>query len=402
MYKKELFQLPTILDKLPSTVEECHHLIRYLLQTTIPELFRRVEKLEIENNILKERLNNNSSNSSLPPSKDVKKKKKPASSSLNKGGGQKGHKGHFRTLLDSDQVNAVVPCFLPSRCRCGGNLAVKKETHRHQVHELPDIKLSVTEYVLEKGSCVQCGRHCMAELPEGVTWGITGPKLTAFMSIAVSKYQLSRRQLKDFLKEQYHFDLALGTVFNKQKIVNAALQAPVSDLLDVIKQSPSVHMDETGHNRDGKREWMWGFVSETAAFFSIVASRGKKALTSFMGDFKHIAVSDRYAAYNYFESSQRQICWAHLKRDFTRLSEKKDKVIARIGKHLLRNQSKLFKYWYDFKQGHLTREGLLKETEPIRKQIGEFLEQGSYTDPQLRTAGFCKNRNSSAPAPGIE
>jgi transposase len=211
------------------------------------------------------------------------------------------------------------------------------------------------------------------------------------MSIAVSKYQLSRRQLKDFLKEQYHFDLALGTVFNKQKIVNAALEAPVSELLGAIKQSPSVHMDETGHNRDGKREWMWGFVSETAAFFSIVASRGKKALTSFMGDFEHIAISDRYAAYNYFESSHRQICWAHLKRDFTRLSEKKDKVIARIGKNLLRYESELFTCWYDFKEGRLTRYDLLRQTDPIRKRIGEFLEQGSYTDPILRTAGFCKN-----------
>lgn len=38
---------------------------------TVSELFKRVEKLEIENKELKERLNNNSSNSSLP-SKDYK------------------------------------------------------------------------------------------------------------------------------------------------------------------------------------------------------------------------------------------------------------------------------------------------------------------------------------------
>jgi hypothetical protein len=31
------------------------------------------------------------------------------------------------------------------------------------------------------------------------------------------------------------------------------------------------------------------------------------------------------------------------------------------------------------------------ETELIRKQIGDYLEQGSYTDPTLKIVRFCKN-----------
>ena len=57
----------------------------------------------IENKELRERLNNNSSNSSLPPSKDFKKKKIKKPASKNKSGAQKGHKGHFRELLDSKE-----------------------------------------------------------------------------------------------------------------------------------------------------------------------------------------------------------------------------------------------------------------------------------------------------------
>lgn len=259
------------------------------------------------------------------------------------------------------------------------------------MHELPEIKLHVTEYLLEKGCCVNCNRNHVANLPEGVTWGITGPKLTAFMSLLVAKYQLSRRQLKEFLKEQYHFDLSLGTVFNKQKIVTTALRTPVSALLEPIKLSQNVNMDETSHTRNGKKEWMWSVVSKIAAYFAIVASRGKKALQSFMGDFNNIATSDRYAAYNYFDSSHRQICWAHLKRDFTRLSEKYNKIVARIGKHLLICENDLFKCWYNFKENRITRYELQRETHPIRQRIGELLEQGSYTDPTLKVSRFCKN-----------
>ncbi|WP_294878413.1 transposase, partial [Sulfurimonas sp. RIFOXYB12_FULL_35_9] len=243
----------------------------------------------------------------------------------------------------------------------------------------------------EKGCCSCCGRNHIGILPDGITWGITGPKLTGFMSHLISKYRLSRRELKEFLKEQFKFNISLGTLFNKQKIVNTALEFSVSNLLTEVKQSPSINIDETGHNRDGKKQWLWGLVSSTVAFFSIQPSRGKKVLDLLVGDYENIIISDRYTAYGYFDSSCRQICWAHLKRDFTRLSEKWDKGISRIGKGLLTCESDLFKVWYEFRQSNITRDELLRKTYPIRKRVGELLEQGTYTDPKLKAVRFCKN-----------
>lgn len=380
--------------ELPTTVEDCHRLIRELLNLlkVVPELYKRVEKLEHENRALKERLNSNSSNSSLPPSKDLKKKprnKKPASRRTS--GGQPGHPGHFRQLLPSNEVSSVVLCPLPLECSCGGEIVTKEDCQRHQVYELPEMKLQITEYQLAKGHCLTCGKNHVADLPSGVPWGITGPRLTSFMSHLVSQYGLSRRELKEFLAEQLHFKFSLGSVFNKQKIVTKALETPVAALLDAIKQSSAVNMDETGHNRDGKRQWMWGVMSQTAAFFAILNSRGKKALYSLMGDFNNVVISDRYSAYTLFDSDNRQLCWAHLKRDFTRLSEKDDKIIRQLGKNLLACEAELFTLWHAFKRGHLPRDHLLKQAIPIRKRVGDYLEQGSYTDPALKAARFCKN-----------
>lgn len=294
-------------------------------------------------------------------------------------------------MLASDKVDAIITCKLASHCLCGGEIQLKEDTQRHQVYELPEIKLHVTEYQWEKGCCVKCRRSQTACLPEGVTFGMTGPKLTGFMSHLISRYHLSRRELRDFLKEHFNFTLSLGTVFNKQKIVNAALEAPVLELLGTVKESPFVNMDETGHCRDGRKEWMWGFISSTVAFFSVATSRGKKALKLLMGDFKNIVISDRYAAYNCFDSAHRQICWAHLKRDFTRVSEKKEGVVSRIGRNLLCCEAELFKVWHEFKQNKINRDELLRQVDPLRRRVGELLEQGSYTDPALKIARFCKN-----------
>lgn len=165
----------------------------------------------------------------------------------------------------------------------------------------------VTEYQLAKGRCTCCKANHLASLPEGITWGITGPNLTSFMSQMTSKYKLSRRGLQEFLKEQFDFQFSLGSVFNKQKLVNKALENPISELLNHVKESPCVNMDETGHRRDGTSQWLWGIMSTKAAYFSIEKSRGKKTIHHLMEGYENIVISDRYAAYNYFDSSKRQI-----------------------------------------------------------------------------------------------
>lgn len=376
--------------QLPETIADCHELIKRLVEIT-DALVVRVEKLEQENKALKERLNNNSSNSSKPPSQDFKKKKTKKKPNPNKGGGVKGHQGHFRELLPVDEVDEVVSCKLPKRCICGEKKIKNQDVLRHQVYELPPIKLNITEYQLEKGTCVCCGKKRLAALPNGIRWGITGPRLTSFMSHMLSKYKLSRRGLQSFLNEQFSFNLSMGCIYKKQRLVSDALKEPVADLLNQVKASHSAHMDETGHRRDGVNQWLWGMMSESAAFFSVEPSRGKKVIGSLMGDFDGILVSDRYAGYNYFPSDKRQICWAHLKRDFTKLSEKQDKLIARIGSELLSCQADLFELWHQYKQGCFSRWEFIRKTQPIRHKVGELLEQGTYTDPKLRIVRFCSN-----------
>lgn len=262
--------------ELPNTVEACHVVIRDLMKviSELSHLVHRVEKLEAENQALKERLNIHSGNSSLPPSKSKKKKTKNTKSSGRSSGGQPGHLGYFRKLLDTAEVDHIVDCALPSHCTCGGEMLKDETVQRHQVFELPEIKLTLTEYRLAKGRCVCCRRAHTASLPVGITMGITGPGLRSFMTELVAKYHLSRRELKEFLKTHLRFDLSLGTVFNKQKLVNAVLEVPISQLLPAIKAETSVHIDETGHQQDGHNAWMWLVASKMAAYFTIAQSRG--------------------------------------------------------------------------------------------------------------------------------
>ncbi|REJ54582.1 MAG: hypothetical protein DWQ51_06490 [Microcystis wesenbergii TW10] len=53
-----------------------------------------------------------------------------------------------------------------------------------------------------------------------------------------------------------------------------------------------------------------------------------------MGEnFSGILNSDRYNAYNWVDVAQRQLCWAHLKREFTKISERQG-VSRQLGRDL--------------------------------------------------------------------
>ncbi len=70
--------------------------------------------------------------------------------------------------------------------------------------------------------------------------------------------------------------------------------------------------------RRRNRDWLWVLVTPVVSVFTILLSRFQSAAQALIGKpFDGIVVSDRYGAYNWIDINQRQVCWAHLKHDFT-------------------------------------------------------------------------------------
>jgi len=363
---------------------------------TIAGLAKIIVALQEENARLKEQLNTNSNNSSQPPSHDIKGKRKQKAPTKKPGtgrrrGGQPGHKGVTRELLPSHEVDVIARCELPSHCNCGGEIVKRAEVYRVQVHELPEIKVQVTEYQCEKGRCNHCRKRYTAEVPAIAKQGIIGPRLMSLMSLLTSKYHLSRALEWDLLKEVFNFKISMATICNKEKRITTMTTPVCDEVLKVVKSGEYLHADETSMRESGKNGWLWTFSNAGATYFATKNSRGRKVLRDLLGECQSTIISDRYSAYTIFADDQRQLCWAHLTRDFRRLSESAIDNIARIGKELLAEKDKLFEQWYTFKEKQITRECLQRNCEPIARAIENKLTAISYTEPTLKAAGTCKN-----------
>ena len=279
--------------------------------------------------VLEEQVKLNSRTSSKPPSSDGpgsgSRAVKPKSG--RKPGAQPGHKGSFRAMLPSDQVDQQVVCQPEPRCtQCQGDVVVSGEEDkaiRHQVFDLPPITPQVTEYLRLRGVCSGCGRKHHGALPPGVPSGQLGPRALALVGTLSGQFHLTQGKIGRLLAQVMGLKFSIGTISMAHGHVAQALAVPVQQLQVHMSREPVRHADETSHRNHNHMMWAWTQVCDWGAHFRLDPSRGQVAAKALLGEQPQgVVVSDRYAGYNFVDLQQRQVCWAHLLRDFARIASR--------------------------------------------------------------------------------
>ena len=356
----------------------------------IAELEQRIAQLEA-------RLGTNSSNSSLPPSANPLDAPKPVikKKSKRRRGGQPGHPPHLKRLLPPDRVDKIVT-LRPTHCdRCHTPLpstptATDPEPIRFQTIEVPPIVSVVTEYQGHACTCPACGEVTRAAIPQDIRAHSVGPRLTAILSYFTGCHGVSKRGVEEIAEAVFAAPIALGTVANLEREVSAALATPHAEALEVVRAAAVKHADETSWKLGGKLCWLWAAATATVAAFTIHAGRGAAGLTALLGmEIQGILCSDRWGPYNRVPEMRRQVCWAHLKRDFQKVVDRGGDA-AGVGKAGQRIIKRVFAAWHAFEDQAITREQLKEQLAPVvRRMNGVLLEGFTGGDPTV--AAFCGN-----------
>jgi transposase len=249
------------------------------LQAQVETLTARVARQDERIAQLERRLNRCSRNSSQPPSVDPPgtTPRRGKDSSGRRQGGQPGHEGKGRPLLPAWAVDAVVDHW-PDRCDCGHEFAQDEhvalgEPVRHQVEELPAITVTVTEHRAERVRCSGCGRTRRARLGREVAASSFGPRLQAAVATLSVRNRISRRDVVELCEQLFGSRISSGTVDKMLARISDALAEPCDDLLDRLRTSRAVHMDETGWRTAGQRRALWGIFDDRHAYLHVAADR---------------------------------------------------------------------------------------------------------------------------------
>jgi transposase len=306
---------------------------------------------------------------------------------------KKGHPGAFRALLPESEVDRVQECVPPAVCTCGGAVSVRGKPERHQVFDLPPVQPQATEYRLYSGVCAGCGGVLPATLPAGVPRGQIGPRALAVIGVLGTQYQMPQMKIRDLLSQLTGLSFSVGAISQAHGKLAAALAAPVAEATRGLAAASVVHMDETRYGREGSSgNWVWAAIQQRLAVYAVLPSRARYVIHDLIGEQPTaVVVSDRYAGYAFVDAQQRQVCWAHLLRDFRRIAERAAEP-GRIGRRLLTLGYVMFRWRERGKSG-------AEQFAPLQRRVRAALERGAAQTGCRRTAATCANLLALWPAP---
>src|SRR5215472_16077206 len=375
-------------DRLPPEVRAYIETLNGQVKT----LTSLVHTLQEQVRTLQEQLNQTSRNSSRPPSSDPPSHARPPRPrSQRRRGGQPGHPGSTRPLLPVEAVDTVV-VLKPKHCRhCHAPLAGEDpKPWRHQVFELPPIKPVVTEYQWHQLVCAGCGEVTRAPWPEGVPSGTYGPRVQATVALYTGAYRLSKRLTQQVMDEVFGVPVSVGTISQVERATTAAVATPVEEARTYVHEQAVAHLDETSWRQGDKRAWLWVAVTSWVTVFVVRMSRGGQVARELLGEtFAGILVTDRYSAYNWYPVRWRQLCWAHLLRDFAAMRGRGGRS-EEIGDTLLAQAHQMFTWWHRVREGTLKRSTFRSYMTPLRREVERLLEAGSRCGVP-KTAGTCRD-----------
>jgi transposase len=375
---------PELLADLPPAV------VAYIrwLEARVAQLDARVAQLDARVAELEAKRNQNSTNSSKPPSADPPgvKRAPPKPKSGKKAGGQPGHPKHERSLVDRpDQIHECKP----TACRrCAHRLTGDDpEPLRHQVTDLPPVTPVVTEYRRHRLTCPGCGTTTCGALPAEIA-GQDGPRLRSACALLTGAFRLSKAKAARLLTDLFGVPLSAAQVCATEAAVGDQLQPAVDALLVAARQHPA-NVDETGM---GNGKWLWVMVTAVATVFRIAPGRSRTAFTDLVGTaYRHVVTSDRYSVYDHLPDWRHQLCWAHLRRDFQAMIDRKNAGSA-VGTELLALSDGLFALWQRVRDGTLTKArfgGKMHAERDFRPSFRAALERGTGCGC-AKTAGTCR------------
>lgn len=139
-------------------------------------------------------------------------------------------------------------------------------------------------------------------------------------------------------------------------------------------------------------------VTSLVSLFVLAGSRAGAGLQQLLGsDYGGIVGSDRSSAYRKVPVSQRQLCWAHLKRDLLAISQASGAPGA-WGTRALEVVAQLFALWHRFKQDQIDRPTLQRLMEPQREAFAALLRAGLTLPAWSKAHAFCTDLLKLEPA----
>jgi transposase len=243
------------------------------------------------------------------------------------------------------KVDRVEDAPLPVRCPdCGGKVVEDKVEMQYQV-DIPPVQPVVTQFNVHVGHCGDCQRRLQGRHPQQTSEALgaaavqLGPRALTLAAEAKHELGVPYGKISRFFAGAFGLAVCRAAWARADQRL-ARRGAPVYlKLIEVLRQSRSVAVDETGWKVGGRLAWLWVFTDTALTVYLIDPTRAHEVVERVLGEaFAGVVQCDCFLAYDPLTYDQ-QKCLQHLLRRCDALTESKSRravVFSRRVASLLR------------------------------------------------------------------
>ncbi len=234
-----------------------------------------------------------------------------------KSGDEHGRHGHRASpVMPNRELEAPLPGCCP---HCGGDVDHERDAEQFQV-ELPEVRPTVTRFVVGVGRCRRCGRRVQGRHREqasdalGAAASQVGPTAKAWAAWLHYELGLSFGKCARLLG-RLGIDVTAGALCSGAQATGRALVPVHQEIVRRVNAAPMVVMDETGWKVEARSAWLWVATAEGVTAYWVADGRGfDEAIILLDADYDGVLVRDGWAPYRKYEAATHQSCVAHLLR----------------------------------------------------------------------------------------
>jgi transposase len=285
-------------------------------------LQRLLEQLREENDVLKREGLRQAT--PFARRKQVEVRKKP---------GRKAGQGKFahRARPSRKDVKETKVARLHGCPDCGGKVKDLRRQEQYVI-DIPTPQLITIRYITYSGYCPVCHRRVRSHHPEqtseasGAAGVVVGPRAKALAADLKHRLGCSYGKVSETLNDAFGLQVNRSAWCQADPKLAQRARPVYEDLLDLIRRSSLVHVDETGWRIDTLAGWLWVFTNADATVYTIADNRSSDVVVEMLGEkFPGILVSDGLRVYDERRLNEwlKQKCLSHLLRDLQDMQEVK-------------------------------------------------------------------------------
>lgn len=279
-------------------------------------------------------------------------KDNPPKTPAKKKGGLFGHIGWFRQK--PKEINKIKEVRLDRCPLCGSrDLRECKDIHEHIQQDITLPKLKTTLFRKYRYYCRGCKRVVTAKGKHELLGSYIGPVAKSFALFLKHAVKISDRDIANIFDKGFNLKIRPSSIAGFRHQLKNRAGYIYDELLNCLKGSSFLHIDETGWKINGKNHWLWKFSNKRISLTRIDKSRGQKVLDEILGkDYEGILISDFLSAYNKIKTFAKQRCLIHLLKDLKRIIRyfHDDKEVLRYCKRLKKLLEKAIQLYKDYQE----------------------------------------------------